>query len=94
MILTIDTCTAAVYVPLPFLLFCYLSTTLYRYLAQAGDLRNVVLSCVIPQVNLEAIRGTLFKLTLNILLVFLAAITIVGGRDYKILVMFIVVGKR
>ena len=47
--------------------------------------------------NPEAIRGTLFKLTLNILLFFLAAITsrtIVGGRDYKILVMFIVVGKR
>ena len=80
-----------------FLLFCYLSTTLYRYLAEAGDLRNVALSCVIPQVNPEAIQGTLFKLTLNILLFFLAAITsrtIVGGRDYKILVMFIIVGQR
>ena len=41
MILTIDTCTAAVYVSC--FIPCYLSpTTLYRYLA--GDLRNVALS--------------------------------------------------
>jgi hypothetical protein len=40
MILTIDTCTAAVYVFIFF--FCLSLPTLYRYLA--GDLRNVILS--------------------------------------------------